>query len=148
MSRDHRRLTPLALCVFASGTASLGLEVVWSRLRKLVFGSTTLAVTTILVVYMLGLGLGKLLGGRIAPRLRNGVRAYGWIEVGVGLHALAVPGVLALYPELNRALRGWASRSRSCSRPPSSWARCFRCSCGSSRARAGAARMRWGTFTS
>jgi spermidine synthase len=91
-------------CLFLSGTASLVLEVVWSRLLRLVFGSTTLAVSTILVAYMLGLGLGGLLGGRIAARLRNGVRAYGWIEVGVGLYAVAVPFILDLFPLLDRTL--------------------------------------------
>ena len=30
---------------------------------------------------MLGLGIGGLVGGRLATRIRSGVRAYGWIEV-------------------------------------------------------------------
>ena len=78
--------------------------MVWSRLLKLVFGSTTLAVTTILVAYMLGLGLGGLWGGRVARRWKNGVRAYGWLELGVGLYALCVPALLARYPTLHRHL--------------------------------------------
>ena len=94
----------VALFVFLSGAASLGLEMAWSRMLKLVFGSTTLAVTTILVAYMLGLGLGGLLGGRIAHRVRNGVRAYGWLELAVGLYALLVPWALDAAPALHRAV--------------------------------------------
>src|SRR5437764_2977873 len=86
-----RGLTAVATCLFLSGTASLMLEVVWTRLLRLVFGSTTLAVSTILVAYMLGLGLGGLVGGRVAARLRNGVRAYGVCELVIGVYALFVP---------------------------------------------------------
>ena len=100
--RPRGLLAATSACVFLSGAASLILEVVWSRLLKLVFGSTTLAITTILVAYMLGLALGGLYGGRLAARVRNGVRAYGWMEVAVGVYALFVPTLLASYPWLNR----------------------------------------------
>jgi len=97
-------LWTLGLCFFLSGMGSLALEVVWTRELRLIFGSTTLAASTILVAYMLGLGLGGLAGGRIAGRIRDGVRAYGWIEIAIGLYALAVPWLLSLLPELNRSL--------------------------------------------
>jgi spermidine synthase len=93
-------------CVFLSGAASLALEVVWTRLLRLVFGSTTLAISTILVAYMLGLGLGGLLGGRVAERLRNGVRTYGWMEIAIALYALVVPAVLGFLPRLDGGLFG------------------------------------------
>jgi spermidine synthase len=83
---------------------SLALEVVWTRELRLVFGSTTLAASTILVAYMLGLGLGGLAGGRVAGRLRDGVRTYGVLEVAIGLYALLVPWLLTLLPGLDRAL--------------------------------------------
>ncbi len=85
------------------------LEVVWTRLLRLVFGSTTLAVSTILVAYMLGLGVGSLVGGRVAKRLGNGVRVYGQMELGIAAYALAVPALFALFPLLNRV--GLASLS-------------------------------------
>ena len=89
-------------CFLASGMGSLALEVVWTRELRLVFGSTTLAASTILVAYMLGLGLGGLAGGRVAGRLRDGVRAYGWIEMAIGAYALAVPWLLTWLPTLDR----------------------------------------------
>jgi len=91
-------------CFFLSGTASLTLEVVWTRLLRLAFGSTTLAVSTVLVAYMLGLGVGGLVGGRLAASLRRGRRAYAWMEVAIGLYAVLVPSLLGLMPTLNRAV--------------------------------------------
>lgn len=98
----HRAHPVLALCFFLSGLGSLALEVVWTRQMRLVFGSTTLAASTILVAYMLGLGIGGLLGGRLSRRPGNGVRLYGWMEIGIGAYALAVPVAFAWFPEVNR----------------------------------------------
>src|SRR5262249_49855512 len=104
---DSRRLPGLSLlgwCFFLSGMGSLALEVVWTRELRLIFGSTPLAAGPILVAYMLGLGIGGLAGGRRASRIRDGVRAYGWIEIAIGVYALAVPSMLLLLPALNRSL--------------------------------------------
>ena len=104
MIRRQPGTTAVATCLFLSGAASLMLEVVWTRLLRLVFGSTTLAVSTILVAYMLGLGLGGLVGGRFARRLGNGVRIYGQMELGIAVFALAVPWLVELFPLLNRTV--------------------------------------------
>jgi spermidine synthase len=104
--RSRALALPLALgvCFFLSGAGSLVLEVVWTRHLRLVFGTTTLAISTILVSYMAGLGIGGFLGGRRSPRVRDGVRAYGLVEIAVGLYALAVPAIFAVFPWLGR---GW-----------------------------------------
>ncbi|MBY0278201.1 fused MFS/spermidine synthase, partial [Candidatus Binatia bacterium] len=99
-----RSLLLLCLCFFLSGFGSLILEVVWTRQLRLIFGSTTLAASTILVAYMLGLGVGGLVGGRLAHRLRDGLRVYGAVEIAIGLIALLVPFLLAALPPLARAL--------------------------------------------
>jgi spermidine synthase len=102
--RSRALALPLALgvCFFLSGAGSLVLEVVWMRLLWLVFGTTTLAISTILVAYMSGLGVGGFLGGRLARRVTDGVRAYGWIELAVGLYALSVPALFAVFPLVGR----------------------------------------------
>src|SRR5262245_3972003 len=102
MSRSG--LAGIALCFLGSGVGSLVLEVAWTRELRLVFGSTTLAASTILVSYMLGLGFGALAAGRLAGRVRDGVRAYGFLEIGIGLYAVSVPVVLSWFPALNRAV--------------------------------------------
>ncbi len=95
-------LRALALaCFFLSGASGLMFEMVWTRGLTLVFGSTTLAISTVLTAYMGGLGLGSALAGRASDRIRDPLRAYALAELGVGLYALALPLVLVRYPALN-----------------------------------------------
>ena len=101
-------MRPLVLaCFFLSGASGLILEMVWTRGLTLVFGSTTLAISTVLATFMGGLGLGSFVAGRFADRLRDPVRAYAWAELGIGVYALLVPLALSAYPPLNRWL--WAA---------------------------------------
>ncbi|MEW6682315.1 MAG: fused MFS/spermidine synthase [Nitrospirota bacterium] len=88
-------ITLLGAVFFLSGAAGLVYQVVWGRLLVLVFGSTTIAVTTVLAVFMGGLALGGALGGRFVGRIRRPLVAYAAIEVGVGAYALAIPWLLA-----------------------------------------------------
>ncbi len=94
-------------CFFLSGASGLVLEMLWTRMLTLVFGSTTLAVSTVLTAFMGGLGLGSYLAGKWADRLENPARSYAFVEASVGLYALLVPWVISFYPGLNRWL--WAA---------------------------------------
>ena len=58
----------LIALMFVSGGASLFGEVAWSRTLHLVLGSSTYAITTVLVVFLLGIAL----GGGIYSRLISG----------------------------------------------------------------------------
>ena len=91
-------------CFFLSGASGLILEMLWTRMLTLVFGSTTLAVSTVLATFMGGLGLGSYVAGRFADRLKNPVRGYAIAEAAVGVYALLVPLIISLYPGLNRWL--------------------------------------------
>jgi spermidine synthase len=88
-------------CFFLSGASGLAFEMVWTRMLTLVFGSTTLAISTVLATFMGGLGLGSFLAGRFADRLRDPVWAYALAEAAVGAYALTVPWVIGFYPALN-----------------------------------------------
>ncbi len=88
-------------CFFFSGASGLLFEVLWTRELGLIFGSTTLAISTVLSAFMGGLALGSHLSGRIVLRLRDPLRAYALAEAGVGLYALTVPFSLSAYPALN-----------------------------------------------
>ena len=82
---------PLALILalfFSSGALALVYEVVWSRMMMHVFGSTAVAVGTVLAAYMSGLAVGAWLIGRAADRSANCLRLYAWLEIGVALAAL------------------------------------------------------------
>lgn len=81
----------LGVCFVLSGATGLIYEILWARMLGLVFGATTLAVSTVLAAFMGGLALGSALAGRIGPRLRKPVAAYGLLEIGIALYALLVP---------------------------------------------------------
>ncbi|MCS5635139.1 MAG: fused MFS/spermidine synthase [Myxococcota bacterium] len=85
------RFLLLQLCFFISGFAALLYETAWTRELAFVFGTSELAVTAVLAAYMAGLALGAAIAGRWAHRVRRPVLAYGVIELGIGLGALAVP---------------------------------------------------------
>ena len=82
---------PLCGCFVLSGATGLIYEILWARMLGLVFGATTIAVSTVLAAFMGGLALGSALAGRLAPRLRKPVATYGWMEIGIAIYALLVP---------------------------------------------------------
>ena len=90
----------VATCFFLSGATGLIYEVLWARMLGLVFGATTLAVSTVLAAFMGGLALGSALAGRTGARVSRPVRAYGLLEMGIALYALAVPFLFSLVDSL------------------------------------------------
>ena len=53
-----------------------------------VFGSTAIAVGTVLAAFMTGMAIGSWFIGRIADRSQNCLRLYAWLEIGIALAAL------------------------------------------------------------
>lgn len=101
------RSRPVLYVLFAaSGAAGLVYEVIWTRELALVFGGTTFAITTVLVAFMTGLGLGSYVSGRIAARVARPARVYGALEIAIGLYGLCVPFLLQLALPLYRNLHG------------------------------------------
>ncbi|MCB9658854.1 MAG: hypothetical protein H6726_14480 [Sandaracinaceae bacterium] len=79
---------------FLSGASSLIFQSIWSRLAHHVFGATSVAISTVVTAFMAGLGLGAFIAGRYADKLRNPLRAYALVELGVGAYALLLPTIL------------------------------------------------------
>ncbi len=103
------RRAVLVLVFTLSGASALIYEVLWTRRLTHVFGSTTLAVSTVLAAFMGGLAAGSLLFGRWADRNRaKALRAYGLLELAIGLLGVLVPlllrAVAAIYLRLAPAL--------------------------------------------
>lgn len=92
-TRGYSRSTILLIgvCFVFSGATGLIYEVLWMRMLGLVFGATTLAVSTVLAAFMGGLALGSALAGRLAHRIRKPLSVYGWMEIGIAIYALLVP---------------------------------------------------------
>ena len=76
---------------FFSGTSSLIFQSIWSRMLHHVFGATTIAVSSVVTVFMAGLGLGAWLTGKYADRIKHPIITYAVAELGVGAWALLVP---------------------------------------------------------
>jgi len=79
------------IAFFLSGASSLIFQTIWSRMLHHVFGATSVAISTVLTVFMAGLGLGAWLGGKYANRIKHPIITYAVAEIGVGLWGLLVP---------------------------------------------------------
>jgi spermidine synthase len=95
-----RRL-PVYLLFFFSGVAGLLYQVVWVRQFGNVFGNTVYSASLVTATFMFGLGLGGFLAGVWGDRRYRGgtrslLRAYGILEVGIGLVALVIAVVLPM----------------------------------------------------
>ena len=90
-------ITPIILVsilFFLSGAAGLIYQTVWVRLLELYFGVTLTATTLIVSAYMAGLGLGSLLGGRIAFKSKDTILLYGLIEAAIGVFGIFSPSLI------------------------------------------------------
>jgi predicted membrane-bound spermidine synthase len=76
---------------FCSGATALVYEVVWSKFLSQMFGSTIYAQTIVLAAFMGGLAIGNRVFGSWAGRLRQPVRAYGYLEIIIGIYAFSFP---------------------------------------------------------
>src|SRR5829696_8099141 len=81
----------IGVCFVFSGATGLIYEVLWARMLGLVFGATTLAVSTVLAAFMGGLALGSALAVKLAHRIRKPLSTYGLMEIGIAVYALLVP---------------------------------------------------------
>lgn len=93
----------LGLVFFGSGFAALIYQVVWQRLLTLPYGVGTISIAVIVSAYMLGLGLGALLGGVLAERIKNKILLYFGVELLIGMFGVAS---LPFFKLLARATAG------------------------------------------
>ena len=79
---------------FLSGATALIFEILWSRQFVTVFGNSSYAISIVLCAFMGGLGIGSLLGGRLADRFPERLLMYGVMQAGVALWAMGIPVLL------------------------------------------------------
>ena len=92
---DAATLPVLVICFLLSGFAALVYQIAWTREFALVFGTSELAVATVLAAYMGGLALGAWLVERWLPRISRPVLVYAGLELGIAVGAvLLVPALL------------------------------------------------------
>ncbi len=93
--KPKKKIREIALiCFFISGISGLIYEVIWTRLLGLVFGNTTFANSTVLTAYMAGLALGSYLSTKYVDKLKNALKSYAYLEIGIGIYCLLIPLII------------------------------------------------------
>jgi spermidine synthase len=87
----------------ASGATSLIYETLWARQLYLVFGTSQLAICTVLAAFMAGLALGGFAAARWAGRVARPLMAYALLEAFIGAYALLFPFMLKLVSPVHLA---------------------------------------------
>jgi spermidine synthase len=109
----RKRLSVTLAPIFAiTGFSALVLQVVWQRVISLHSGVDLSSTTTVVAAFLGGLGVGNLLGGRLADRLgpRRSLTAFAFANVGIGVFAwLSLLLFYDLYRELVPHLQSTAA---------------------------------------
>lgn len=80
----------LALLFFGSGMPALVYQIVWQRALFAIYGVNAESVAVIVTAFMVGLGIGSLIGGRLATLFpKYAILIFGLAELGVALFGLA-----------------------------------------------------------
>jgi spermidine synthase len=75
---------------FLSGLSGILFEILWTRIFTFLLGGTTQSVSAVITAFMLGLGVGSAVFGRLVDgRVRRPLVLYGLLELGVALSGLA-----------------------------------------------------------
>ena len=82
-------LSLLKIVFFISGFSSLVYQVSWQRILTLYYSVENISTTLIVTVYMLGLGIGAIVGGYLSEKIIRRLQLYLLIELLIGLFGLA-----------------------------------------------------------
>jgi len=100
MSNLKSKSSPyLLLLFFFSGFVSLCYQVVWVRELSVIFGKTNAAITVVVSVFMLGLGLGSFFWGKRKITSQKLSRTFAFLQFGIGGGSLIL---LLVFPFLSR----------------------------------------------
>ena len=104
--KESRFYTPEVILILGgfcvTGIASLIYQVAWTRIFSLLLGSSVYAFSLILTSFILGLAFGTLTFSRIVGRFADLKKVFGWLQVGIGLSALAALPFFGKVPLINR----------------------------------------------
>src|SRR5207253_210905 len=106
--------TRLLLAVaMLTGLASFVYEICWIRMLSLVLGASTHSFELMLSTFILGLALGGFAVRRLVDRVREPARMLGWVQVAMGLAALATLPVYDRSFELMESLMKGLARTET-----------------------------------
>ncbi len=90
--RVHRQKDSvfLALLFFCSGMPALVYQIVWQRALFAIYGVNAESVAVVVTAFMVGLGIGSFVGGRLSTRSpKHAILIFGLAELGVALFGLS-----------------------------------------------------------
>ncbi len=90
-------------CFFLTGFASLLDEVLWTKILSMIFGSSLVATGFVLFLFMVFLGIGSFLGGKISALSRKPLKVYGIIEIIIGTFTILTPFLFDFIKSLSYA---------------------------------------------
>lgn len=106
MDRAKERI--LFVIFFLAGAPALIYQVAWQRVLKLYFGVDIYSTAIIVSTFLLGLGLGALVGGILADRSRRPGFWYALVEMAMGgFGIISLPLFAAVGTALAGASLGW-----------------------------------------
>lgn len=89
------------LAIALSGFSALAGEVIWTRLLALLLGATVYTFSIILAVFLIGLGIGSMLGSILSRDLTRPRLALGWCQI------LVIGAIAWTAYMLNKSLPNW-----------------------------------------
>ncbi len=96
----------LAVAFFCSGFGALLCQIVWQRMLGIFAGSDTVSAALVVGAFLAGLGLGSIIGAKLADRLSPYQAMLGFALAEIGVAGFALLSKLFLYDFLATELAG------------------------------------------
>lgn len=109
VDREPAGSQPFALWVALyalSGFCALGLEILWFRVVDVAVKSTAFTFGTVLAFFLVGLGAGSIVGGRVAVRLQRPLEVFLTLQCGLLAYAVLALVLLVALPEQTPVFSG------------------------------------------
>src|ERR1700686_4651735 len=81
-------ISAIGAVFFTSGVPALIYQLVWQRSLFNIYGNNIESVTVVVTAFMLGLGIGSWVGGRLTRLQLPTLAAFGTIEICIGIFGL------------------------------------------------------------
>lgn len=92
----------ILLAFGVSGFCALVYQLAWNRILSLLLGSSVYAFSLILSIFILGLALGTVCFARWVTRMKDLLKVFGFLQIGIGCSALAALPFFGEIPFVNR----------------------------------------------
>jgi len=100
--QNNKTLLAIGLLILysLSGLVALSYEVLWMRMLSLQFGVSNFGVVITVGAFMLGLGLGSIVGRRYLLSFSKPLLIFALVEVAVAFYALSLPAINSYWSQL------------------------------------------------